>query len=238
MIIPGVMASNLSGDPNFSSVVMLLGLNGTDGQTTTTDDSNSAHAMTFNGQAQLDTAQKKFGTASALLDGSGDDFVSALDSADFDFGAGQFTIECRVRFNTVTLDDTFIAHWGGTGSSNASWHFRRDNTGKLLFGWSTTGADFIFTNATWTPVANQWYALAVDRDSADKIRVYVDGAMHNSKTDGATFFNSTARFTVGDLDVGGFGVDGWIDEVRITKGIARYASDSGYIVPTVAFPRS
>ncbi len=31
---------------------------------------------------------------------------------------------------------------------------------------------------------------------------------------------------------------GWLDELRITKGVARYASDGGFTVPTAAFPRS
>jgi hypothetical protein len=35
-----------------------------------------------------------------------------------------------------------------------------------------------------------------------------------------------------------FDLNGWLDEIRITKGVARYASDSGYTVPTAAFPRS
>ncbi len=49
---------------------LLLNFNGTDGATTTTDASPSAHTVSFEGNAQLDTAAKQFGTASLLLDGT------------------------------------------------------------------------------------------------------------------------------------------------------------------------
>ncbi|HPC33867.1 MAG TPA: hypothetical protein PL061_13005, partial [Syntrophales bacterium] len=51
---------------------------------------------TFYGNAQIDTAQKPFGTGSLLLDGSGD-YIGTVDSPDFDFGTGDFTIDFWVR---------------------------------------------------------------------------------------------------------------------------------------------
>lgn len=36
---------------------------------------------------------------------------------------------------------------------------------------------------------------------------------------------------------GGVDMNGWLDEVRITKGVARYSLDSGFAVPTAAYPR-
>ncbi len=50
-------------------------------------------------------------------------------------------------------------------------------------------------------------------------------------------FNSAGTLNIGMIG-SSFGFDGWIDELRITKGVARYASDSGFAVPTSAYPRS
>ena len=53
----------------------------------------------------------------------------------------------------------------------------------------------------------------------------------------SAMFNFNTPLTIGGRATTQY-LNGWIDEVRITKGVARYASDSGYTVPTAAFPRS
>ena len=75
---------------------LLLNFDGTDGATTTTDASPSAHTVSFEGNAQLDTAAKQFGTASLLLDGTNDAVNIAADNA-FDFSDDNYTLECFVR---------------------------------------------------------------------------------------------------------------------------------------------
>src|SRR3990167_5725818 len=69
---------------------LLLHCDGVDAATTFTDEIGKA--VTANGNAQIDTAQKKFGTASGLFDGTGD-YLSLADSDDWNFGAGDFTID-------------------------------------------------------------------------------------------------------------------------------------------------
>jgi hypothetical protein len=58
---------------------------------------------------------------------------------------------------------------------------------------------------------------------------------------GGGFFANPSFNSAGTLDIGmigsSFEFDGWIDELRITKDVARYASDSGFAVPTSAYPR-
>jgi hypothetical protein len=87
-------------DPNFASVVLLVGFDGSDGSTTFTDESGAAHALTAVGNVQVDTAQSKFGGASGLFDGAGD-AITAADSAAWHFGTGDFTVEAWVRFSRV-----------------------------------------------------------------------------------------------------------------------------------------
>jgi hypothetical protein len=86
---------------------------------------------------------------------------------------------------------------------------------------------------------NVWYHVAVDKDAAGKIRIYVNGVMKGSATPAnSAFHNSTAVMRVGRDSNTARWFNGWIDEVRVTKGVARYASDGGFSVPTAAFPHS
>lgn len=79
--ITGTVTDVDDSDPDFASVVLLAGFNGDDAATTAPDESLVARTLTFARNAQLDTAEKKFDSASLLLDGAGD-YVSAPDSAD------------------------------------------------------------------------------------------------------------------------------------------------------------
>jgi hypothetical protein len=79
----------------------------------------------------------------------------------------------------------------------------------------------------------------VDRDSGGTMRIYADGVMLASITQsGLSLRNGDGLLEIGYATGVGYYLDGWIDEVRITKGVARYASNSGFTVPTAAFPRS
>jgi hypothetical protein len=97
---------------------------------------------------------------------------------------------------------------------------------------STVNTDI--TGAT-TVTLNTWIAWAVDFDGA-KYRLYLNGVMDGSFTTVRSLFAATATLSLG-TSFGANRLGGFLDEVRITKGVARYASDSGYTVPTAAFPR-
>jgi hypothetical protein len=92
---------------------------------------------------------------------------------------------------------------------------------------------------TWTGFAtNTWYAVAVDYDGT-KYRLYVDGVMVGSSSTARVIFDTGENLGIGNNSIAsGAFLDGYLDETRITKGVARYASDSGYAVQTSAFPRS
>ena len=82
-----------------------------------------------------------------------------------------------------------------------------------------------------------FYHVAMTRDSSNKLRLFVDGTMLGSDT------SFTQNFPENDFYFANFGrtggssrfLNGFLDEIRITKGIARYDSDSGFTAPTKAF---
>lgn len=229
------------GDPQFANTVLLLGFDGTAGDNTVDDESASNHSNVFGFGNATKSATAKFGTASFIFDGSGDK-IEYPDSADWDFGAGDFTIEAWIRFTNLTGFQTIACQWPSAGSGGA-WLFDFPGSANnvLRFGRENTGGTQTFQQYSWAPSANTWYHVCAER-SGNTIRLYADGAMLGSAAYTDTLRNSSNFMTIGSLTTAGAsttnGFKGHIDELRITKGVARYASDSGYTVPTAAFPRS
>jgi hypothetical protein len=238
-------ATGGSGDPYFANVVLLMGFEGSDGSTTMPDESGTAKGnATVTGNAQIDTAQFKFGASSLLLDGSGDRIAFA-DSDDFTLGttnASPWTVECWVRWNTLTSANRGIMG-KGSGTPNNEWTLTGSSTiGELAFGISLDGTSFgvLVTTSGASMTTGVWYHLCADKDATGKIRVYVDGVMLGSSTPAdSAMVNRAADFVIGaQITTGTVDMDGWVDEVRITKGVARYATDTSFTVPTAAFLRS
>ena len=191
------------------------------------------------GNAQIDTAQKPFGTSSLLLDGSGD-YLTFPDSTDWEL-TGPFTIELQFRFPSLPGGGgfyTFLHH--GADQTYFAWRFMMNSVGVTRFDLDLTAdgnPEYIAGAGANALSPNTWYSLCAERDATNKLRLYTNGVMVGSVT-GATgaSANAAAPLKIGAQT--GWDANGWIKEVRITKGVARYASDAGYTPETAAFPRS
>lgn len=229
-------------DPNFSDVVLLLGMDGADASTTFTDESPTAkgNAGVTSG-AQVDTAQSKFGTGSLLLNGS-TDMINYAGNADWEFGGtDDFTVEAWIRLNSTAGTQTIISNYTNN-FSNRSW-LLEFNSSSLSFTYNTNGGvapGNVNVAGSWSPSTNTWYHIAADCDAARTCRVYVDGVMIASATSLPAIKASGSDLRIGCYGPSPFAnfFNGWIDEVRITKGAARYADDGGFTPPIAAFPRS
>jgi hypothetical protein len=204
-----------TGDPDFASVSLLLTMDGSNGSTTFTDSSNSALTITANGDAQISTAQSKFGGASALFDGSGD-FLSfpaiILSSSD------DCTIECW--FYRIGGEGLI----GGGGGTN--WQLLTVLFGGLYAFWNG------FPEVSGGTVINStWHHAAVTRSSGT-LRLFLDGALVAT---GAGSNQSIQIEKVGQV-ANRTDFNGYIDDVRITSGIARYTAN--FTPPTEPFPTS
>jgi hypothetical protein len=229
-------ASSGPADPYFANVVLLLKFNGTNGATTAVDQSAAAHSMSMAGSTKLDSAQAKFGPTSLnLKDASGVGEVTSPDSADWCFGTGQFTVEFWIYLSTApgTTNRGMISQWQ-TGS--VGWYFGQGNSGQLIFLWSTTGADTPLIGAAWTKTTGVWTHIAADRDASNVLRIYQDGVVLTSSTVTANFFDSTKPLEIGNNNTVASLLPGFMDEIRITKGVARYAG--AFTPPTLEFPNS
>lgn len=202
------------------STKLLCHFDGTNGQTTTVDSSPVERAVTLTG-ATLTTTNPKFGTASLDMTGGGSNRALCLDSADWHFGAGQFTIEGWVYFTSAPGSNSwaFVTQWGG--STDLGFYLGM-SAGELRFRYSTTGTDFPTIGAAWTPTLNTWYHLAVDRDASNVLRAYIDGVVHASATAAVTLWDASRSLMIGNDENLNRALIGRIDEVMIDKGVALY----------------
>lgn len=224
-------------DPHFASVVLLaVNDNAADATTTFVDQSSAARTLTANGNVQYDTAQAPTGmTSSALFDGTGD-YISAVDSADWDFGTGDFTVEAWVRFSSLPAStvQAFVSNYGG---STTGWtqQFRADGSNRLVFG---TSGDSPLEAFAWAPVIDTWYPVATSRASGT-LRSYIAGTQIGGDVANAEdITGSTAILAIGRIgSLNAQYLIGWMASVRVTKGVARYTGTS-YTVPTLPLPTS
>jgi len=221
-------------DPFFANVVLLLHCDGANGATTLTDSSNAHHTVTSNGNHMLTTAQAKFGSASLDCQVTGGGRAASADSSDWHFGAGPFTVECFVR-PTIALSGVrgLVAQFGG--SSNLGWELYY-NGNNVVVAYSTTGTNNLGPTAAYTPTLNTWIHIAADRDSGNTLRIYADGVVLSSLAAAGTLFDSTRTLTIGNDENASRAFTGQIDEIRITKGVARYGG--AFTPPTAPFPDS
>ncbi len=229
----------VAGDPNFASTVLLLGFEGANGATSGaafTDESfaNRGAATLVANQAQISTAQAAFGTSCLLLDGTGD-YITFADSPDWHFGSGNFTVEVNARWAAnPSAFKALIGQWG----ASKSWIIEAQANNLLNLYLSSTGSNTILKiSAPFTPTLGQAYAVAADWDGTT-YRLYVNGVMIGSATGAVTLHDSTSVLSIGAEGSGSFNFNGRVDETRVTKGAARYASNAGYTPATTAFPRS
>jgi hypothetical protein len=214
----------------------LLHMDGSDASTTITDESGKT--WTAAGNAQLDTAQKEFGTASLLLDGTTDK-ITTSDSDDFNFGTGDFTIDFWFRPGaTVVQYDTFL---GQFVDANNLWKLdtaTNVSTYGLRFTCTSGGSvvcDYVSGDLTYT--VGTWYHIAVVRNGTSLL-IFKDGTSVSLTVNNAistdAMPNLAADLTVGlDAINAGRDINGHIDELRISKGIARWTSN--FTPPTSAY---
>ena len=203
-------------DPHGANVSLLLHMDGTNGSQSFVDSSNNNFTITANGDAQISDAEKKFGNGAGYFDGDAD-FLELPDSPAFDFGSDDFTIECWF-YSTLSGFQALIARWN---DGNA--FFLGVNTDTPNVQLYVNGTSAILGAA---PVINQWYHIAAVR-SGTGIKLFLNGVQVGSTYNiGYTAIDSSDALLRIGADAGGNPkFEGYIDEVRITKGFARYTAN-------------
>lgn len=216
--------------PLDTNTKLLTEFNGAD--SATTDTAETGQTITFEGTAQLDTAQKKFGTSSLLLDGNSD-YVTVPDSEDWNFGTGDFTVDFWLRPSS-SINSSSVTYVGQYASGTLFWAVQTISGPKVKIVAQNSGAvgEFVTTDAVSIPI-NTWTHIAYVRNGSN-CYIFVNGISKAVTLNVAfgTMPNVTTVLGIGAL-VPGVTLQyfpGWIDNVRISKGIARWVDD--FTVPS------
>jgi len=205
---------------------LLLHMEGPHGTTDFYDNSISQHTVTPNGGVQMDDDPKKMGKTSAYFGGDGD-YLTVPDSEDWNFGNGDFTIDFWVRLNHTDRTFGFIGQYDWSGVNKQSWYIFYSGVDELQFRYTTDGTTKIEKIYSWVPMAQVWYHIAVVRNE-DDLFVFINGSQIGITEDmsGITLYDSADSVHIGtESDAQSHIFYGYMDELRITKGLARWTSD-------------
>lgn len=190
----------------------LLHFEGPDTSTTFTDESGKT--WTAAGNAQIDTARAKFGLASGLFDGVGD-HVSTPAVADFDLAGGDFTADIQIYPTTFSAGNNVILYIG-SGAANKLVIALIGVNGYLYY--LVNGVARISTLVA--PNINAWNHIALV-SLAGTTRLYKNGADIGNTATAPSAGNKSVDL---GADAGGAYYIGSMDELRISKGIARWTA--------------
>lgn len=232
-------------DPYWSSVVLLLGADGANGSTTFYDESPSEHSLTGSGNAQITTTSPIMASGSALFDGTGD-LIYAPDSEDWNFGAGDFTVEGWCEFAVKQDTQGIVGQWDNGGSTgNNNWFFWITG-GQLNFRISN-GFTSIDVAGAFVPTLGVKYFISASRNGS-VLRLFAGPAGGDATLIvKATGYSHVLRASTAALVIGAIGLtssfsaydfNGKQDELRITKGIGRYDDDADFLAPVAPFYRA
>ena len=234
-------------DDSFSLVTSLYHFDGSNGAQNNTllDSSSESHTVTRNADIVQGTfspfsAEEGKWAAEFPVGEAGNQInpASGLGSADFALGTGAFTIEAWVFVTADNYPYSRIMNIGpywNSANSVALLVNDTDNSNKISLGVyaaSTSGRVCVSTNAT---PENEWFHVAVTRDSTGDFRLFVNGNLDSTNTS----YRTVNVSSLGDPALAiGNGVnraveepfEGYISNFRLVKGTAVYTSS--FTVPT------
>ena len=226
------------GDVHFPNVIFLAKFDGSNGSTSITDSSNKNNSITVNGGAQISTAASKFGGSSLKLDyenaGTGDRLVAdtVADNLTSTTHTIEFWFKTDMADSHITSQDPAFFGFNDSGTSY-------DNRIMLQMTSKTNlrfyrGASSYHDMTVSAMNDDAWHHIAIVSDGTD-YDIYLDGSRLTTDAGDSRQINSDDTFIIGaELDSGpstGNYFSGYIDDFRITNGVARYTGAS-FTLPT------
>ncbi|MBV5347154.1 DUF2341 domain-containing protein [bacterium] len=221
-------------DPYYSSVVLALPM------------ANSiidlkGKSLAISGNTLITNTVNKFGATSCYFDGNGD-YITLGYSTDLDLVGSTFTIELWI-YPTALVNRRIICSGGGTVAWNSTtgihWMIQTNSAGQIEFSY-WTGSIGIAAYTCGYPTANQWSFIAV---SVTNTVIYT---AVNGVVQAHTMIASMARPSTnpslaigtihGEVGASGTAFTGYMSDIRITKGIARYTTS--FSIPASAYEKT
>jgi hypothetical protein len=181
----------------------------------------TGQTVSLEGNACLDIAQKKFGVSSIYFDGTGD-YATVPDHADWNFGTGDFTIEFWLKEQDITDEN---GYFGQYVDANNYWGLKKLTGYNEIVNFTVVvGASALISENFFINGSTAWQHIELCR-TGNYFKFFLNG---NSYTT-INITGVTMPDFAGVLEIGAFKnhssvLKGWIDEFRISKGIARHTA--------------
>lgn len=207
-----------AGDPYWPNVVALLHLD-----TDFTD--KTGKSWTGVNSPTIGSSTTKFGGGAAVLNGS--KYIEGPTSSDWSMGTGDYTAECWAYLTAWPTGAWYCPL--GNSASSTGWEFQVSTTGQ--FHWAVPAQEANLSSAVGAFTTGGWHHCAFSRVGSSRY-LALDGAIVAS---GSTSINdvNTAAVRIGANRSGTDFWNGFVDEVRVTKGVGRFTQ--AFTPPNQAF---
>ena len=217
---------------NDSSNVKLM-IHGNVGSGTTFEDSSASELALTNTNGVSHGGTSEFGGTALKFVRSSTQWIETASTDAADFGTGDWTVDYWFNMTNGQTDRmhslSLGIYTGCGGGSNIDFNFN-DGNGFWLY-WNGCGSPNIIFGSDGDYGDGVWHHMAVTRESGT-VRVWVDGVHKGSNA----YSSSTSMGATTNVDIGasGGGVnwDGYLDEIRITKGTALWVGSGNFTPPT------
>lgn len=220
--------SNLVWTAGDTDVSLLLHMDGSNGSTSFVDSSIYNRTVTRVGTPTLSTAQSPtFQSSSGVFNGSTDALQVANDST-LALSGAPWTIELWVYMNV--RETVAIYDHGSSGDRSIRLYYTTSNNGWTFYFYNAAQS-FSAVTITDSNPEGAWHHIAADYDGSI-IRAYKNGLRRDSiaYTSG-TLHTASSDLYIGATSTNGSELDGYLADLRVSKGVARYATDSSFTVP-------
>jgi len=190
-------------------------------------DNTAKNVLETVGNAAISTVQSKWGGASMAFDGT-TDWLQIPYSATGDLGGTtQFTIEFWVYMNSLAARGTVAARNNGSTAAGSQFDLNIETTGQVNVAFYTGASTISINSATGVITTGRWIHVVLSKDNVGNYKIFVDGTQSGSTTTNTGSINSpTIPMTIGAQNTsGGVSLNGYIDDLRITRGVARYTTN-------------
>lgn len=193
-------------------------------------DNSMINVLETVGNAQISTSVSKFGGGSMAFDGTGDYLVTPSSPSNI-LGSGDFTVEFWMYPSNTSSAYRALVASENYNATTGGWTIYQNGTSIEI--WLSPGTPSSLITATSAITASTWQHVALSRSSGT-VRLFVNGTSVGSASNSAEWTGQ--RIFIGDNNVTGtdYFYNGYIDELRITQGVARYTAN--FTVPSVTFP--
>lgn len=189
------------------------------------------HSISFIGDPSIESTQYVFDTRSVHIQNvtqTGNNWLESPASSDWNLGptgsGNDWTIDFRIRFESIMSWMNFMAASDGSNGWQIQW---RDSDDKFYL----HDGSYKVCSGTWLPVIDTWYHVAFVKNGTT-ITAYIDGTSVGTFTD-VDMNNDSQKLMIGKTISGSYSHHGWMDEIRISKGVARWTSN--FTSPTSAY---